>query len=476
MGVVYRAWHPRLKRLEAVKLIRSRHVASPADLARFRLEVEAGAALDHPNIVPVYGAGEVDGQPYLAMKWIEGGSLSAHLARFREHPRESARFVAKVARAIHYAHQRGILHRDLKPGNILLGPTAEPLVTDFGLAKRLDVEVGLTATGAVAGTPAYMAPEQARGEKALTVAADVYALGGVLYALLTGQPPFHGTNDVAVLEQVVGSPPPPPRALNPLVDADLEAVCLKCLEKEPGQRYSSAEALADDLSRYLRGEPVTARMPGAWDLLRQVMQTRPRRAPDHAWPALWYVGGITLLMHSVIFGLVHLGGSAAGVWGILLAGWVSEWLVMSRRIRTYRWLTEPRRHSVMVHLGIHLASVSLAVALVPWATDAPAREALRLYPPLACVGGIGLFVHGAIHWSRLYLMGLGVIALAPILARWPETAPLVYGAAVSLCLWSWAYSLATTFRDQPEAGFERPPGGAAPAAAEATRDVRDQHG
>src|SRR5262249_20760726 len=195
--------------------------------------------------------------------------------------------------------------------------------------------------------------------------ADVYALGGVLYALLTGKPPFHGTNDVAVLEQVVGSPPPPPRALNPLVDADLEAVCLKCLEKEPGQRYSSAEALADDLSRYLRGEPAPARRPGAWDLLGQVMQPRPRRASDHAWPALCYVGGITLLMHSAIFGLVQLGGSGSGVWGILLAGWVSEWLVMSRRIRTYRWLTEPRRHSVMVHLGIHLASVSLAVALVP---------------------------------------------------------------------------------------------------------------
>src|SRR5262249_45622187 len=215
MGVVYRAWHPRLKRVEAVKLIRSSHVASPADLARFRLEVEAGGAPHTPNSTAVYGAGEVDGQPYLAMKWIEGGSLSAHLARFREHPRESARFVAKVAQAIHYAHQRGILHRDLKPGNILLDPTGEPLVTDFGLAKRLDADVGLTATGAVAGTPAYMAPEQARGQKALTVAADVYALGGVLYALLTSKPPFHGTNDVAVLEQVVGSPPPPPRALNP---------------------------------------------------------------------------------------------------------------------------------------------------------------------------------------------------------------------------------------------------------------------
>jgi len=444
MGVVYRAWHPQLQRFEAVKLIRAGQLAGAADLARFQLEVEAGAALDHPNIVPVRGAGQVDGQPYLAMKWVEGGSLSEHLAEFREQPRESARLVAKLARAILYSHQRGILHRDLKPGNILLDATGEPLVTDFGLAKRLDVDAGLTATGAVAGTPSYMAPEQARGQKSLTVAADTYALGAVLYALLTGRPPFQGPNVVAVLEQVVDSPPHPPRAFNPLVDADLEAICLKCLEKEPGQRYASAAALADDLSSYLRGEPITACAPGMWDWLRQVMRTRPRQAPDYSWPTLVVYGGITLLVHTAIFVVVQWEGAAAWVWAILLTGLLSVCLSLSRQFRRFRWLPGIERHSVMVALGVHLATLSLAIVLVPWA-NAPAREALRLYPSLACVAGLGLFAHGAMHWSRLYLMGLGVIALAPILAHWPNAAPLTYGAVLTLCFWSWAYSLATTF-------------------------------
>src|SRR5262249_41871217 len=186
-------------------------------------------------------------------------------------------------------------------------------------------------------------------------------------------------------------PPPPPRALNPMVDADLEAVCLKCLEKEPGQRYTSAEALADDLSRYLRGEPVTARMPGAWDLLRQVMRTRPRRAPDHSWPALCYYGGIALLLHSALFWLVPLGGGGGGVGGVLGAGGVGGWLVRRRRLGTPRGLAGRGRPWVLVVLGARGAGASLAA---PWGRGPPAARAggaLGLSPPLACVGGIGLF-------------------------------------------------------------------------------------
>jgi serine/threonine-protein kinase len=451
MGVVYKAWHRRLNRVEAVKLIRAGQLAGPGDLARFRLEAETAAALDHPNIVPVYHAGQVDGQPYLAMRWVDGGSLFSQITRFRQSLRESALLVAKAARAVHFAHRRGILHRDLKPANILIDQAGEPQITDFGLAKRMDADAGLTQPGVIAGTPEYMAPEQARGEKILTVAADVYGLGAVLYALLTGRPPFSGPTRADVLQKVVSSPPTAPRALNPEIDADLEAVCLKCLEKEPQERYPSAEALADDLSRYLRGEIVSARPPGVWDWLRQAMRTRPQPAADYAWPALLWQGLIMLTAHAATFGLVQAGQSAGEVWSAQVAGWLGLGLVMWwYDVRRFRWLPETERHSVMIGLGHLLATIGLAPALLPWSPDAPAREALGLYPALAGVSGLALFVLGTTHWSRFYLTGLGMMALVPAMARWPNAAPLLYGGATAACLWYWAYSIVVTFRHQDQ--------------------------
>jgi serine/threonine-protein kinase len=456
MGVVYKAWHRRLNRWEAVKLIRAGELAGPTDLARFRLEAEAAAILDHANIVPVYDAGEVNGQPYLAMRWLDGGSLSTQLADFPSSPRSAALLVVKVARAVHYAHQRGILHRDLKPANILFDQAGEPHVSDFGLAKRLDADDGLTQAGAVAGTPEYMAPEQARGEKDVTIAADVYGLGALLYTLLTGRPPFTGPNRMEVLRQVVSSPPTALRALNPATDTDLEAVCLKCLEKEPQERYLSAEALADDLARYLRGEIVSARRPGLWDWLRQAMRTRPRPAPDYAWPLLLWQGLILLTVHAATFGLVQAGQSARGVWAAQVAGWLGGGLaVWWYEVRRFRWLSETERHSVMIGVGHLLATICLALALLPWSPDAPAREALGLYPALAGVSGLALFVLGATHWSRFYLIGLGMMALAPVMARWPDAAPLVYGGTVAACLWYWAYALVVTFSCPDQAGTGR---------------------
>jgi serine/threonine-protein kinase len=457
MGVVYKAWHPRLNRWEAVKLIRAGELAGPTDLARFRLEAEAAATLDHANIVPVHDAGEVNGQPYLAMRWLDGGSLSTQLASFPSSPQRAALLVLKVARAVHYAHQRGILHRDIKPANILIDQAGEPQVTDFGLAKRLDADDGLTQEGAVAGTPEYMAPEQARGEKALTIAADVYGLGALLYTLLTGRPPFSGLNRLEVLRQVVSTPPTVPRALNPATDADLEAVCLKCLEKEPQERYLSAEALADDLSRYLRGEIVSARPPGLWDWLRQAMRTRPQAAADYAWQVLLWQGLIYLTVHAATFGLVQAGQSVRGVWAAQVAGWLGLGLAMWwYDVRRFRWLSETERHSVMIGTGHLLTTIGVVLALLPWSADAPAREALGLYPALAGVSGLSLFVLGTTHWSRFYLIGLGMIALVPVVAWWPDAAPLVYGGAAAASLWYWAYALVVAFGCQDQAGTGRP--------------------
>jgi serine/threonine-protein kinase len=295
-GVVYRARHLRLNRAVALKVLLAGPFARPEERGRFLREAEAAAGLRHPNIVQVHDCGEFDGRPFFTMEYVEGGTLSQKLSGTPLPARDAAALVAALADAVRAAHAGGIVHRDLKPSNVLLTSDGLPKVSDFGLARRIGGGAGLTRTGEAMGTPSYMAPEQARGDKsAAGPAVDVYGLGAILYECLTGRPPFRAETATATLQQVLADDPAPPARLNPRVPRDLETVCLKCLEKDPRRRYPTAAALADDLRRFQAGEPIAARPAGAARRLGKWVRRRPTAA--------------ALLAAGVLFAAALLGGS-----------------------------------------------------------------------------------------------------------------------------------------------------------------------
>ncbi len=298
MGVVYKAQQADLKRLVALKMILPERDGGPDDVVRFRKEAEALARLPHANVVQIYEFGEHDGRLYFAMEFVDGGSLKEKLDGTPLPARQAAQLLETLAWAVHHAHERGVIHRDLKPANILLASAGRqppddsevsggprpllawdeytPKVTDFGLAKRLDTQLGVMESGAIMGTPRYMAPEQAAGKnRDVGRATDVHALGAILYELLTGRPPFQASDMLETLEQVRFQEPVAPSRLQPKVPRDLETICLKCLQKEPGKRYASAGELAEDLARFLAGEPIRARATPFWERALKWAKRRP---------------------------------------------------------------------------------------------------------------------------------------------------------------------------------------------------------
>ena len=304
MGVIYRARQRHSRRIVALKRILSYHADSQETLARFRREAQAVASLDHPNILHIYEVGESeDGFPFFSMKFAAGGSLLDAAPALRSEPRRSVALMAKVARAVQYAHDQGILHRDLKPGNVLLDGRGEPLVSDFGLAKWLDTTTDVTRTLTIFGTPGYIAPEQANGSAPnLTPAADVYSLGAMLFDLFTGRPPFLGEHALAVIQQAAEKPAPKLRSLAPTLDRDLETICAKCLEREPKARYGSAGDLAEDLERWLAGRHVIARPVSA-----------PVRALrwSHRNPAMTAMAALLLALGTTVGALIWKGEFAS---------------------------------------------------------------------------------------------------------------------------------------------------------------------
>jgi serine/threonine-protein kinase len=425
MGVVCKARQVKPDRFVALKMVLAGELASPGEIDRFADEAQAAAGLTHPNIVTIYEVGEHAGRQYFTMELVAGDSLAEQVARSPLPSRRAAEVLLAVARAVHYAHQKKVIHRDLKPANILLDEAGQPHVTDFGLAKRLDAGAPRTRTGTVIGTPGYLAPEQAaaRGDEP-TPATDVYGLGAVLYAVLTGRPPFQAETLLDTLTQVMLQPPAPPRLLNPNIDRDLETVCLKCLEKAPGDRYASAEQVAEELGRYLRGEPIEARPPGWVQSLSRELGKRREVLEPLSWGRMSFLGApLAFCTHSAVYYLTQTGRSEAllaplmAVNAALTA--LIAWAALGRRRRPFT----PDERDLSAVYGYFAATVYALYALAyPWGRD----HVLAVYPPLGLLCGLYYFVVARLYWGPLYWHGVAYYVLALVMVLTPAWAPLEF--------------------------------------------------
>jgi serine/threonine protein kinase len=486
MGIVYRARQKSLNRPVALKMVLRGELASTGDLARFRAEAQAAARLDHPHIVPVYEVGERDGQPYFAMKLIEGTTLARRLADGPLPPREAAALLADVAEAIHAAHVQGVLHRDLKPSNILLAESRErkdkiqepesresrvksqepeaqqaaspdvrllsgsrlstldsrPFVSDFGLAKRVEDGHSLTRTGAILGTPSYMAPEQAAGSRgAIGPATDVYALGAILYQMLTGRPPFQAATPVDTVLLVLEQDPPPPRLLNPRADRDLEMIALKALQKPIELRYGSAAALAADLRAYLAGEPVSARSGQFTQVVSRLFRETHHAPVLENWGLLWMWHSLVLLVlclvtnalwwygrdqptwqagHSVGWRLTFL-----GLWTLGLGTWAAIFWALRRRGGPVTFVERQIAH---VWAG-SMASIG-GLYLVEWLLGLPV---LMLSPVLALANGASTLVKAATLSGVFYIYAAALFVTAAVMAVVPDYGITLFGVVSAAC-------------------------------------------
>ncbi len=431
MGVVYRAAQASLGREVAVKMILRGQLASQADRERFEAEAQAAARLDHPGIVPVYEVGEIDGRPYFSMKHVGGTTLAQRLAEGPLPPREAARMLAAVARAIHFAHMRGVLHRDLKPSNILLDEQGEPHVTDFGLAKQLEGAATLTKTGAVLGTPAYMAPEQASGNRGqIGPASDVYSLGVILYHMLTGRPPFQAASPGEMVLLVLEQDPVPPRMLNPKADRDLEMICLRCLQKPIDLRYASAAALADDLEAYLNDESISARSGRFAQVLAGLMRETHHAAVLENWGLLWMWHSLALLIACFATNTLYLLDVTNRwyyflLWTAGLGAWAAVFWALRRRMGPVTFVERQIAH---LWAG-SMICIALLFPLEAWL----GFPALKLSPVLGLVTGMVFLAKAGILSGEFYVPAIALFITAGLMAYFPHHAHFIFGLVSACC-------------------------------------------
>lgn len=379
MGVVYKARQSRLNRVVALKMILSGQLASSAEVQRFYIEAEAAAKLQHPGIIPIYDIGQRDGQHFFSMSYIQGSSLADRLKDGPIAPREAAEITLKVTDAIAYAHKHNVIHRDLKPANILIDSDGQPKVTDFGLAKKTEVADGLTASGQILGTPSYMPPEQASGQAGgVGPSADIYSLGAILYALLTGRAPFQAASVIDTLRQVMEQEPVPPRRLNSVIHPDLETICLKCLSKQPDSRYSSAVELHEELQRYLNGEPIHAKASTVLSRTWSTMLAETRHTEVMAmWSQVWWCHAILVIVLFSGTSLFQLAGTSTSV---ISAFWLAGITALIYVVWHFRFRNDLRLTAVEKQIGQVWGMFTVTASLTAVINHMLDLEPLELFP------------------------------------------------------------------------------------------------
>lgn len=466
MGVVYRARQRSLDRIVALKIVLRGATASLADLARFRGEAETAARLNHPSIVPVYEVGQHGDLPYFTMRYVAGETLAQRVAAGPLPPREAARLLAPIARAIGAAHQQGVLHRDLKPSNVLIDEQAEAYVSDFGLAKRLTPasddgtqphDAQLTQTGAILGTPGYMSPEQAAGSRgSIGPASDVYSLGAILYATLTGRPPFQGATPVDTVLLVLEQDPVAPQLLNPRVDRDLEMIAMKCLQKPVELRYASAAELADDLDAYLANEPIAARSGRFSGIITRAFRETHHVSILENWGLLWMLHAAVLLVLCMITNGFQLAGVTSrwpyiALWTIGLGSWAAIFWNLRHRSGP---ITFVERQIAHVWAGSMIIDASMYV--IEWQLG---LQVLTLSPVLGPVSGAVFLMKAAMLSGKFYVHA-AVLCLTGVAMAWlqvqtvmPNLGLTLFGVVSGVCfaLPGWKY-----WRQVRRAGKARP--------------------
>ena len=439
MGVVYRAHQISLDREVALKMILPGRLSEPEHVERFQQEAEAAAQLDHPGIISVYEVGKFAEQPFFCMQLVAGQTIGEMGQKQAFEQRQSAAMLLEVSEAIQYAHRRGVLHRDLKPSNIMVDADGKTHVTDFGLAKRFTHDHDITQTGAILGTPAYMAPEQASGGRGSTgVHTDIYALGAILYFMVTGRPPFSAATPVDTVLLVLDQEVTPPRVLNARIDRDLEMIILKCLQKPVDLRYRSAQQLADDLRAYLNNEPVSANKGRFSSIIAGWFSETPHAAVLQKWGMLWMWHSVVLLIAGIVTNVMFLNGFDNRLYYSMT--WtlgLGTWAVVFWRIRHLRG-------SVLFverQIAHAWAASMIAIALLFPIESLLGLKSLQAAPILGLISGMVFLFKAGILTGKFYLQAAALFLTSLIMAAFPKYALTLFGCVSALCFFipGWHY-------------------------------------
>lgn len=433
MGIVYRANQISLNREVAIKMILGERLASPIERQRFFAEAKATAKLEHVGIVPVFDVGELDGRPYFAMKFIKGRTLSDLMANEGVSHRQSAIYLEQICRAVHFAHQAGVVHRDIKPSNILIDELGSAKLTDFGLAKQADGGESLTRTGVVLGTPTYMSPEQASGRMGkIGPASDIYSLGTVLYHALTGRPPHIAQSPVDLLLKILEQDPPLPRIIEPKVDRDLEMIVVRCLQKPSDLRYSTAEALANDLRAFLNDEPISARSGQFVQVIARWFRETHHAPILENWGLLWMWHSLVLVIACVLTQVLQLlqgdaptRSSYMLLWIVGLGTWAAVFWALRRRMGPVTFVERQIAHV----WGASLIGIG-ALFPIEWWLELPP---LTLTPLIAIITGMVFLIKAGILSGVFYIQALCLFASSALMLAFPKVAHLIFGVVAGGC-------------------------------------------